>query len=129
MDWAEFDQAWLKNEGIDFNNPSVNDFMESLTKKSLDLRPYKMKRVDVYQVISSERNFQDMMITKEDRPEMIHALHVGDGIAAIEHNLQKAREAWYSGRVPHQEAMECLRKVAGICVKLGEIYGMPLRKE
>lgn len=126
---AEFDQAWIDIQGKRENIPTVNEFMESLTKKSLDLRPYKMKRVEVYQAISSERDFQDIMIAKEDRPEIIHDLHVGDGIAAIEHNLQKAREAWYSGSTPHEEAMGYLRKVAGICVKLGEVYGMPSRKE
>lgn len=102
---AEFDQAWLNIEDTSQNVLSVNEFMESLPKRNLDLIPYKMKRAEVYQAISSERDFQDMMIAREDRPEMIHDLHVGDGIAAIEHNLQKAREACYSGTVPYEEAM------------------------
>lgn len=88
-----------------------------------------MKRENVYKAIDSERDFQDEMTAREDRPDMIQDLHVGDGITAISYNLEKAREAWYKGSVPHEEAMVYLRKIAGICVKLGEDYGMPERGE
>ncbi|WP_017732747.1 hypothetical protein [Nafulsella turpanensis] len=126
---AEFDQAWLRTEGEGVNSATVNEFMESLTKISIDLRPYKKTRIEVYKAISSERDFQDKAAIRKEKPDLRESFHLGDGIAAIEHNIQKAREAWYSGTVPYDSAMEYIRKVAGICVKLGEVYGMPKRTE
>jgi len=88
-----------------------------------------MDREEVYSAINTEREFQIDMTADESRPDMIEELHIGDTISAIEHNLGKAREAWYKGSVPHQEAMEYLRKVAGLCVQAGEKYGMPNREQ
>ena len=87
-----------------------------------------MRREDVYKAIDTEREYQDDMAARSDRPDMIPDLHVGDTLAAIQYNLTKATEAWYKGAVPHQEAMEYLRKIAGLCVQAGENYGMPERK-
>ena len=78
-------------------------------------------------VISGERDYQDKMAADSSRPDMIDDFHVGDGLSGIRYNLQKAEEVWYKGSTPHAEAMGYLRKVAAICVKLGETYGMPER--
>jgi hypothetical protein len=83
----------------------------------------------VFNILSGERRFQKKMVADPSRPDMIEDFHVGDGLTAINYNLRKAEEAWYKGAVPHKEAMEYLRKVAGIVVQLGERYGMPERKE
>jgi len=87
-----------------------------------------MEREDVYKAIDTERDFQIDMTAKEDRPDMIQDLHVGDTITAIRYNLDLAQVAWYQGSVPHENAMEYLRKVAGLCVQAGEKYEMPNRK-
>lgn len=87
-----------------------------------------MTRPEVYKAIDSERNFQEQLTANPLRPDMIENFHVGDGLSGIEYNLIKAREAWYKGAVPHTEAMEYLRKVAGVIVKLAEEYGIPERK-
>jgi hypothetical protein len=87
-----------------------------------------MKREDVYKAIDTERDFQIDMTAREDRPDMIQDLHIGDTISAIQHNLEKARSEWYSGSEPHQASMEYIRKIAGLCVQLGEKYDMPNRK-
>ena len=87
-----------------------------------------MERKEVYKAIDTERDFQIDMTAREDRPDMIEDLHVGDTITAIQINLNKAGKAWYSNSVPHQEAMEYLRKIAGLIVQAGEKYGMPDRK-
>ncbi len=87
-----------------------------------------MDRSKVYEVIDTERDFQNEMTLRNDRPDMIEDLHVGDTITAIQVNLDKAKEAWYKGSVPHQDTMEYLRKVAGLVVQAGEKYGMPERK-
>lgn len=86
-----------------------------------------MERQDVYKVLDSERDYQEKMIADDKRPDMIKDLHVGDTITAIEYNLTKAKEEWYKGSEPHQESIMYLRKVAGLCVQLGEKYGMPRR--
>jgi hypothetical protein len=86
-----------------------------------------MKREDVYKSIDSERDYQLKLTEDATRPDMIEDLHVGDTLTAIQYNLNKAVDAWYKDSVPHQETMEYLRKVAGLCVQAGECYGMPKR--
>ncbi len=86
-----------------------------------------MERTDVYKAIDSERDFQDEKSRDPFRPDMIPDFHVGDTLSAIEYNLNKAREAWYKDAVPHKEALKYLRKIAALCVKMGEEYGMEHR--
>jgi len=86
-----------------------------------------MDRSEVYEVIDTERDFQNEMTLRDDRPDMIKELHVGDTLSAIQYNLDLARKAWYHGSEPHEGAMEYLRKIAGLCVQAGENYEMPLR--
>ena len=87
-----------------------------------------MHRHDVYSVIDGERSYQEAKAVDPSRSDIISDLHVGDTITAIRYNLDKAMEAWYSGSVPHKDAMEYLRKIAALCVQAGERYGMPDRK-
>ena len=89
----------------------------------------KTVRTEVYIAIDEEREYQNKMTADPSRPDMIDEFHVGDGLSAIRYNLQKAEEEWYKGAVPHTRAMHYLRKVAAICVKLGEDYGMPIREK
>lgn len=91
------------------------------------LKNFNMKRQEVYEAIDSERDFQDALTADVTRPDMIDDLHVGDTISAIEYNLNKAREAWYIDAVPHQESLKYFRKIAALCVKAGEVYGLPKR--
>lgn len=83
-----------------------------------------MTRQEVYATIDSERDYQDRMIADLSRPDMRPDLHVGDTLTAIQYNLDKAVEAWYKGADPHIEAMEFVRKIAGLCVQVGERYQM-----
>lgn len=87
-----------------------------------------MERSDVYLAIDSERAYQDRATADPNRPDMVEDFHMGDALTAIRYNLGKAEELWYKTAKPHAEAMEYIRKVAGICVKLGEDQGMPVRK-
>lgn len=87
-----------------------------------------MKREEVFDIVSGERDFQNLMVAHPSRPDVIEDFHIGDGLTAINYNLRKAEEAWYKGAVPHTEAMDYLRKVAGIIVQLGERYGIPERE-
>ena len=83
-----------------------------------------MKREDVYKALDSERAYQDEMSQRSDRPDMIEEMHIGDILSAIYYNLGFANAAWYQGSVPHQDAMQYLRKIGALCVKAGETYGM-----
>ena len=86
-----------------------------------------MERADVYKAIDSERDFQEEMTRNSLRPDIIIDFHVGDALSAIEYNLDKARDAWYKDAVPHTDALKYLRKIAALCVKMGEAYGMEPR--
>lgn len=85
------------------------------------------ERAKVYGAINSEREYQDAMTASSARPDMIEDFHVGDGLSAIEHLVGEARREWYKGAAPHGPAMDLLRKVAGVIVKLGETYRLPYR--
>jgi len=87
-----------------------------------------MKREEVYKVIDTERDYQIEMTKNNDRPDMIDDLHLGDSLSAIEHILSEARKEWYKGSTPYQNSMDYIRKISGLCVQLGEKYGMPERK-
>jgi hypothetical protein len=87
-----------------------------------------MERQEVFDVITSERNYQIEMTANNDRPDMIDDLHVGDTLTAMRVILNQAENEWYSGSVPHSNAMEYIRKIAGLSVQLGEKYGMPYRE-
>lgn len=87
-----------------------------------------MTRGNVFRAINDEREFQNSLIADPSRPDMIPDLHVGDTLAAIQVNLNKALSAWYIGSMPHQDTMKYLRKIAALCVQAGENYGMPTRQ-
>lgn len=86
-----------------------------------------MEREKVYEAISSERNYQEEMTKRSDRPDIIPEMHVGDALAAMQYNLNKAYEAWYKGSVPHIDTLTYMRKIAALCVQTGEQYGMEER--
>lgn len=87
-----------------------------------------MERSEVYKILDGERDYQDRATADPSRPDMIEDFHVGDALTAMRVLLRKAEDFWYIGAEPHQEAMAFIRKIGGICVKLGEEHGMPERK-
>jgi hypothetical protein len=86
-----------------------------------------MKREEVYAAIDSERDYQDAGLKKEDS-HIVEEFDIAHALNAIQYNLDKAREVWYNGHEPHQDTMNYLRKIAGICVNIGEKKGMPKRE-
>lgn len=81
----------------------------------------------VYHAIETELSYQDRLTKSKDSPEMIEDVHLGDAIAIMQYNLDKARESWYKNPKPHSESMSYLRKMAATCVKMGITNGMPRR--
>ena len=85
-----------------------------------------MTTKEVFQAIKTELNF----ISDKEKLNDTHitdSFPLSSGLTAIRHNLAKAEAAWYEGRDPHPKAMDILRKIAAICVKMGDQYGMPAR--
>lgn len=78
--------------------------------------------------ISDERDYQDHEVAGE-RADMFE-LNMGSALLAIQYNLRKAFEAWYTDNpdAAYQDTLEYLRKVAALIVKQGETYGMPRRE-
>ena len=88
-----------------------------------------MKRQDVYKAVDSERDYVEDLEKNDINSHVVENFPLGSAISAIKYNMNKAQEAWYSETQPnHEVSMEYIRKVAGICVKMGEKYGMPSRK-
>lgn len=85
-------------------------------------------RDDVYAAIDTERDFQDKETAKSSRPDMIDDFDISAGLSAMKVNLDKAFDIWYHDSEPYADTMDILRKIAGICVKMGERYGMPYRE-
>jgi len=83
-------------------------------------------RKRVYDAIDSERDFQEVNKANPDS-HIVEDFNLGDAISAIHVKLDIARGRWYSGVIPHEKSMEELRKIAAICVQMGEKYGMPCR--
>ena len=87
-----------------------------------------MDRDIVFKVIDDEREYQDDTSSSLDRPDMKRNMTTGDILCAIEFNLDAAKKEWYRDSYPHKQTIEYLRKIAALCVKAGEDFGMPERK-
>lgn len=81
-------------------------------------------REEVYAALDGERAYQTAMTASPTRPDMVENLTIGDHILAMEQCLAEARTCWYSGAVPHHEALDYIRKVAGLGVRCMEVYGI-----
>lgn len=86
-----------------------------------------MTREQVYKAIDSERDYQKVLTNDPARPDVRWDMHVGDHLLAIQYNLTKATEAWYKDSNNYAATMDYVRKIAGLCVQAGEMYGMPDR--
>lgn len=86
-----------------------------------------MERKKVYELIEEELNY----ISKKEKETTSHIVEdftLASAMEAIRFNLYKANSSWYKGKQPYEESMEYFRKIASICIKMGEKYGLPKRK-
>ena len=86
----------------------------------------KMSTNEVFEIIYKEREYQEEG-KKKIESHIVEDFNLGDALSAIDYNLDMARQEWYKGKTPHQNSMEYLRKIAAICVQMGETYGMSER--
>lgn len=82
----------------------------------------------VYASVESELTYQEIM-EKDPSSHVVEDFPLSAGLEAIRYNIDKATTAWYNQQAPYPEAMEYLRKVAAICVRMGMKYHMPHREE
>jgi hypothetical protein len=81
------------------------------------------KREKVYNAINSERDYQDTL--SSDRTD--GAKHtVGDYIVMLQHYQQELVKAW-TANAGTDEALNVMRKIAGIAVHCMEDHGAPVR--
>lgn len=85
-----------------------------------------MNREHVLEAIESERDFQIQMEDK-DGTHIVSSLNMGGILTAIQYNLVKAQAEWYSEVHPYENTTTLLRKIAALCLKAGEDYGMKNR--
>lgn len=85
-----------------------------------------MSREEVFKIIDLEREYQESMKTVEDH-HIVEDFPLAAAMEAIRYNLTLANSAWYGEQKPYTEAMSYIRKIAAICVQMGEQYGMPQR--
>lgn len=85
-----------------------------------------MDRKEVYKVIDTELDYVQQQEQIQES-HIVEDFSLPAGMEAIRYNLDKANKEWYMEQAPYPNAMKYLRKVAGICVKMGIKYDMPER--
>jgi hypothetical protein len=86
-----------------------------------------MERDQVIDAVDGEREYQNDQAAA-GTGHVVPDISLGDTISAMQFNLNRARDAWYNGRYPHEAAMAYMRKLAALAVQAGEKYGMPRRE-
>lgn len=85
-----------------------------------------MKRTEVYEAISSEREYQDTVRKIEEKDTTPDSeKSVADFIIFIENKLNEAKKNIYN--LDKEGALDDIRKIAGICVACGEAHGFKKR--
>lgn len=86
----------------------------------------KTERREVYYAIDSERAYQDSVWPNG----IVHAQEqsIGEAILLVEEYATRARKAWSGQPYPETEALEMIRKIAGITVRCMETHGAPHRE-
>lgn len=89
-----------------------------------------LDRAEVYAAIDTERDYQDRLWPDPERPGSgeYNPLTIGEFILLAEEYLRKARDEWTREKKPEVNALNAIRKVAGICVNCMEQHGAPRRE-
>jgi hypothetical protein len=87
------------------------------------------EREKVYEAFDSEREYQDKETENPERSDMVENFTLGQALLAMKVNLDKAISIWYADNPEENfsNTMEYVRKVGGLCTKMGEKLGMPKR--
>lgn len=85
-----------------------------------------MTKENVFEIIDAERQHQ-LKFEDTENSHIVSSLNMGGILTAIQHNLTKAQSEWYLEKCPYPKTTDLLRKIAALCVKAGEDYGMTER--
>lgn len=85
-----------------------------------------MDRQEIFECINSELEFIEEQ-KSNTQSHIVEEFPIASGLEAIRYNLDKANKEWYNTKKPHTTTTDCLRKIAAICVQMGEKYGMRRR--
>ena len=84
-------------------------------------------RTDVYAAIDSERAYQDNL-WPDGEGAGSNKMSIGEFLLLAEEYIAKARAAWVVEKRPEINALNIMRKVAGIAVNCMEQHGAPRRE-
>jgi len=89
-----------------------------------------MERDEVYKMIDTEREYQDHETNNPERADIIDEFDMAHTLLCIDKFLESAKQGWYKDNPNnnYKEVMPYMRVIAGVCVKMGEKYGMPKRR-
>lgn len=83
-------------------------------------------RSEVYAAIDGERDYQDKVWAESSYVDP-RPLSIGEDLLLMEEYLAKARLAWTIERRPEIDALNNIRKIAGIATRSMENHGAPKR--
>jgi hypothetical protein len=84
-------------------------------------------REEVYAAIDTEREYQMDVWPEGNLPNADNPLNIGECILLLDEYVSKARLAWTQEHKPETEALDIMRKCAGIAVNCMEQHGAPHR--
>lgn len=84
-------------------------------------------REEVYAAIDTERAYQNQVWPDQSLEDQPNQLTIGEFILLIEEYAAKARASWTTEPAPETEALNGIRKIAGIAVNCMEQHGAPHR--
>lgn len=91
----------------------------------------KTSRQEVYAAIDTERAYQDKQWPSAewsgDNNVSPNALSIGEFILLMEEYASQARYSWTREKRPEMNALNIVRKIAGIAVNCMEQHGAPKR--
>ncbi len=87
-----------------------------------ELRARTLTRQEVYDIIDGERQYQDSRVDPDPHRRGIAFHSVGDFGIMLHEYMGRFDKAWVDGKGTN-DALEVIRKIAGICVKCMEIHG------
>lgn len=88
----------------------------------------KRDRKIVFSAIDSERDYQDSLWPEKHDPSVANQMSIGDFILLIEEYASRARKDWTEEYAPEMDALNGIRKIAGIAVNCMEQHGAPQRE-
>ena len=94
-------------------------FITAYTHISFKIRA--MNRKEVYGVIDKELGTQKKSIGYTHHHK---EAHIADTLTAVKYNLEQAMVSWHLEVNQHDATMEYLKRIAALCIKAGEEFGM-----